>query len=277
MANIDVNRTCPEVDCLRCIQEVVETARAELGDLIARYDAECVTVVSETPLSAAFTASAVNLGLKELHSSGTLVVYSAPYPYDCILIIGASDGVVTEAQTALQNLYRIRGGAHHLNRALNGHLRQTIGPLRDAIGQYSQKSGMLNTRQKLRAIRPMREDLFRLQAAHAELMMEFANLLEYETLYLNISSLAVPHIPALVEEIQSDYLEPLKLLRGRTELLFQSASAYLDTTVTAVYADVNLDLGQKMQKLTYMQAAIGFILFALTIVEVLSLFIKVGR
>jgi hypothetical protein len=153
-------------------------------------------------------------------------------------------------------------------------LRETVLPLRTSISDYVAASRDLSAARRLLLVKSLRDKVFELQAVHAELMAEFESLLEYEALYLNEASMSVPRLPVLVGQMELDYLRPLKLLRSRVDSLFRGTSTYVDSAVTAVYADANLLLGQKMQLLTYVQAVVAVILFILAIVQAVSVFLK---
>lgn len=274
MANVEVNVECTQRECLdRCLN-YIEIAREELSTLVSRYDVECVTVVTSAAQLADFKSVADERHLKELQSASDVLIYEAPYPHDCLLIFSTSEDIASETQTALQNLYRIKGGAQHLNRALARHLREVVMPLRKSINEYLRESRELSPSRKLDLIRPLRNEIFEIQGVHEDLMNEFENLLEYEVLYLQPASDMAPRMPSLAREMDFEYLRPLKLLRNRVDTLFRGSSGYVDGIVSTVYADASLGLTRRIRLLAYVQAAVAIILFTVTVVQVISIFIR---
>lgn len=271
MANVEVNVECSKEECLPCCLEYIEIAREELSSLVQRYDVECVTIVATNSQLAEFKATAERSQLREIHSTDEIVIYEAPFPHDCLLIFGVSENIASEMQAALQNLYRIKGGAQHLNREIAHHLREEILPLRESINSYVRDSRTLSSAEKLNLIKPLRNRIFEIQAVHEDLMNEFESLLEYEALYLQEASMTVPRLPMLAGQMEFDYLRPLKLLRNRVDSLFRGASSHIDGIISTVYADASLELTRRIRLLALIQASVAVILFTVTVVQVISI------
>lgn len=104
MVGVEVGLTTPVEACLpRCL-EFVETTREGLYSVVSRLDVECLTLTADSASMSAFRELAADAGLSELYATNSVAVYTAPYPYDCLIIVGQSESAVAEIQAAVQNL-----------------------------------------------------------------------------------------------------------------------------------------------------------------------------
>lgn len=271
MVNIEVNYKGETIKCLEKAQDYLHNVIQRLRHTIAETDILCVTFYTPPEGIREFVAFAeagpFRGQMTLLHTSTNLVVVSASSPFECLLIVGSSEAAIADSQTAVQNLYRIKGGAQHINQYLQ-KLNSEIAAIEIGVKDLTVSRNPNNVADSLKRLRDLRLRLFDIEQMYYNAEVQYGNLREYEVLYIDEAGNALEPYAQLVREIKAQCLLPVRLLKQNVEGRFHNTAGFIDAALDLNYAEINLALVRGQGRLDFLQTIITVLLFVITIGQI---------